>query len=85
MKKTYILIIIFLAIGSYMIISTYNINLDEEQDRKTFISKIGKWVFQLGKSTKNTATYAVKQDWLPNVNDTNNTEVTYILSDESKS
>ena len=37
---------------------------------------------QVGKSTKNTAAYAVKQDWLPEVNDTNNTEVTYVLYDE---
>ena len=73
MKKTFILIIIFLVIGSYMIISAYNINLHDKEDRKTFISEAGKWVLQLGKSTKNTVTYAVKQDWLPDVNESDNT------------
>ena len=62
MRITYILIIIFLIIGSYMIISAYNLDLQESPDRKTFLSKVGRWLFQIGKSTKNTATYAVKQD-----------------------
>ncbi len=84
MKKTFILIIIFLAIGSYMIISAYNLDLHERGDKKTFLSETARWIMQVGKSTKNTAAYAVKQDWLPEVNDTNNTEVTYVLYDEEK-
>jgi len=79
MKKTYILIIIFLVIGSYIIISAYNLNLQEKQDRKAFVLEAGKWIFNVGKSTKNTAAYAVKQDWLP---DTNKTNATYILYEE---
>lgn len=78
MKKTYILIIIFLVIGSYIIISSYNLSLQEKQDRKTFLLEAAKWIFNVGKSTKNTVTYAIKQDWLPEVNKTNNTEKTYV-------
>lgn len=81
MKKTFILIIIFLVIGSYIIISAYNINLNEKEDRKTFILEAGKWVIQLGKSTKNAVTYAVKQDWFPDVNETG-TSKTYEIYGE---
>lgn len=84
MKKTYILIIIFLVIGSYIIISAYNLSLQEKQDRKTFLVEAGKWIFNVGKSTKNTVTYAVKQDWLPEINETNKTETTYILYEKNK-
>ena len=48
-----------------MIVSNLDLNLHDEGDQKTFAKGFGKWLLQLGKSTKETVGYAVKQDWLP--------------------
>lgn len=32
------------------------------------------WVFQVGKNVKDVTGYAAQQEWLPEVNDTNNTD-----------
>jgi len=69
MKKTLILIIIFLVIGSYIIISAYDLSLQEKDDRKTFISKVWDWFKQIGSSTKDTVGYVIGLDWLPDVDD----------------
>ena len=64
-------IIVFLLVGGYMIYDNLDTDFDDSEDRTNFIKEIGKWVFQLGKSTKNTAGYAVSQDWLPKTNESN--------------
>ena len=64
-------IIVFLLIGGYMIYNSLDTNFDDSEDRGNFLKEIGRWVFQLGKSTKNTVGYAIDQDWLPKTNESN--------------
>ena len=68
-------IIVFLLVGGYIIYDNLDPDLDDSEDRTNFIKEIGKWVFQLGKSTKNTVGYAVQQDWLPKTNESNVTKL----------
>lgn len=75
MGKIILIVIIFLVIGSYLIKTNLNTNFDESDDRANFIKEFAKWVFQLGKSTKNTVGYAISQDWLPETNETNLTKI----------
>ncbi len=70
MGKLFWIIVIFLVIGGFMIKSSMDTDLDDDEDRKSFMKKFAKWIFQLGKSTKNTAGFAISQDWLPK-NDSN--------------
>jgi len=64
-------IIVFLLVGSYIIYENLDTDFEDSDERTNFLKEMGKWIFQLGKSTKNTAGYAVKQDWLPNTNESN--------------
>ncbi|TKJ17856.1 hypothetical protein CEE44_05035 [Candidatus Woesearchaeota archaeon B3_Woes] len=74
MGKIILIVIIFLVIGGYLIKTNLNADFDESGDRVNFIKEFARWVFQLGKSTKNTVGYAVSQEWLPETNKTNITE-----------
>ncbi len=59
------ILLIFLVIGGFMIARSYNLNLKESSDRRTFFGKFSVWVVQLGKNTVRTIGYAFKLDWLP--------------------
>ena len=75
MNKVFLIIAIFLIIGGYLIKTNLNTDFDESEDRVGFLKEFAKWVFQLGKSTKNTVGYAISQDWLPETNETNLTKI----------
>ena len=66
-----LLAIIFLVIGTYMIVKAYDISFEDIGDIKTFIVKFGSWLFQVGRNVKDVTGYATKQKWLPAVNETN--------------
>ena len=72
MKKLLFIVLIILLIGGYMIKTTHDFNLSEKEGKEGFAKEYFKWIFQIGKSTKNVVTYAVHQDWKP-VNETNKT------------
>jgi len=63
--KIFALILIFLVIGGFIIATSYNLNLNKPEDRRSFLGKFSVWVVQLGKNTVNTVGYALKMDWLP--------------------
>ena len=69
------IVIVFLLIGGYMVYESLDTDFEDSEDRKGFLKEIGKWLFQVGKSTKNTVGYAVDQDWLPKTNESNVTEI----------
>ena len=75
MNQVFLIIVIFLMVGGYLIKTNLNADFDESEDRVNFIKEFAKWVFKLGKSTKNTVGYAVSQEWLPETNKTNITEI----------
>jgi len=72
-KKAIFFILIFLAIGGYIIKSNLDLALDEKDDQKTFAYEFGKWTVKLGKNLKDLTGQAIKQEWLPK-NETNNTD-----------
>ena len=65
------IIIVFVLIGGYMIYNSLDTDFDESGDTTNFLKEFAKWIFQVGKSTKNTVGYAFEQDWLPDVNESN--------------
>lgn len=74
MGKILWFIILFLIVGAFLIIKDYHLNLKEPGDRKTFIEEFINWIFHLTKNIKEIIGYAVHQDWLPKINETNQTE-----------
>lgn len=79
MKKLMFIIIVFLLIGGYMIKTTYDLNLKEPEDQKTFFAKFVTWLFQLGKNIKTLTGQAVKQEWLP---ENKTEEKTFLIFDK---
>ena len=71
--------IVFLIIGSYLIVQYNNIDLEEEADRKAFLLRFADWIFKVGKSTKSVVGYATKQEWLPDETELNKTNTTTFL------
>ncbi len=65
MGKILLIIIVFLVIGGFMIKNSLDTDFDDKEDTKDFFKKFTGWVSQVGKSTKDTAKYAIDQDWLP--------------------
>jgi hypothetical protein len=74
-KVVSLLMIAFLLFGCYVIYDNLNNDFSESEGKIEFAKETGKWIFDVGKATKNTVGYAIKQDWLPDVNSTNITEV----------
>lgn len=70
MGKLMIIIILILLIGGYMIVRSYDLNLENKGDRKTFFKIFTGWLVKLGNNLKQLAANAVRQDWSP----TNNTK-----------
>jgi hypothetical protein len=73
MGKIIWIIVIFLVIGGYIIYDNLEVDLNNDNERNNFIKEVGKWLFQVSKSTQNTVGYAIQQDWLPDVNESNST------------
>tara|TARA_B100002003_G_scaffold233386_1_gene246194 strand:- start:1609 stop:1857 length:249 start_codon:yes stop_codon:yes gene_type:complete len=69
-----IIVIAFFLIGGYMIYDGFGDDLDTTEGKLTLVKETGKWLFNVGRSTKNTVGYAIEQDWLPDVNETNSSK-----------
>jgi len=76
MGKLFWIITIFIVIGGYIIYSSQNTDISNPDSAISFAGKFASWLFQLGKSTTNTVGYAMGQDWLPEINQTNSTNST---------
>ena len=74
MKKTVFFLLVFLVAGGYMITQSLDTDFDEKGDKISFLKEFFNWVFQVGKNVKDVTGYASQQEWLPDVNDTNNTD-----------
>lgn len=60
-----ITVIIFLLIGSYIIVQAHSIDLRDGGDRKEFIYKFARWTFQLGGNIADLVGSVIALDWLP--------------------
>ncbi|NQV09411.1 hypothetical protein HQ529_06175 [Candidatus Woesearchaeota archaeon] len=66
------IVIVFLVIGGFIIAKSNDLDLEEGDDRKTFLKTFGGWIVDTGKNVKGVTSYAVKEyDWLPEDNETN--------------
>ena len=77
MGKIMLFVVGFLLIGGYIIYQGANYDLDDKDDRKSFGKEVAKWMWDVGKKTKNVVGYVVAEDWLPeneSDNETNETE-----------
>jgi len=77
--KVWPVILIFLLIGAYIIVSANDIDFKDGEERTDFIYKFSKWVLRLGGNFKTITGHAINMQWLPdtevNVNKTiNSTE-----------
>jgi len=63
--KLLTIVLVFLVIGGFIISSSYKLNLNEPEDRRTFVGKFSIWVVNVGKNVIRTVGYAMRQDWLP--------------------
>jgi len=74
MKKLMFVVVVFLVIGGYMIAKNSELDIGEKEDQSIFLKSFGTWIKGLGRNIKDVAGYAVKEhDWLPEVNETNET------------
>jgi len=75
MKKIYLLVLVFLIVGGYMIQTNLNTDINDQGDRKDFVVAFVQWVYNIGLNIKDLAGHAVHQEWLPDtINQTNSTD-----------
>ena len=84
MKKLFLFVVLFLVIGAYLIIQNNNLDIEEEEGRKKFLTSFTGWLFKVGKSTKNVASYATEQEWLPDEEAVNQTNTSVFIFEETK-
>jgi hypothetical protein len=73
MSKLFWVVVIFLLIGGYMIKVAYDYDFGKSGDTQNFVVRFGTWVMQLGGNMVSLVTYGAHQQWLPVVNQTNQT------------
>jgi len=71
--KIFVILAIVLIVGGFFIVKANNLDLNNPDDRGTFLGKFVLWLKSLGKNTIDTVGYVIHQDWLP-VNETNSTK-----------
>ena len=70
MAKIFVLaVLIVIVVGSYMIIEANNLDIKDSGDRTEFAKEFWGWSKKVGQSSVNVIGYAVHQDWMPNVNE----------------
>tara|TARA_Y100000310_G_scaffold147139_1_gene146404 strand:+ start:934 stop:1155 length:222 start_codon:yes stop_codon:yes gene_type:complete len=64
--KILMLVILFLLIGAFFIISNENIKMNSSENVSLFFNKYGQWFDQLIDNSKSLTGYVVRSEWLPN-------------------
>ena len=73
MKKTFFFLLVFLVIGGWMISINLKTDFDKTGEKITFARTFFGWVFDVTGNVKDIVGFASDKNWLPEVNDTNNT------------
>ena len=63
--KTLMLLVMFLLIGAFFIISEENIKLNSSENVSDFFKEYGAWIDSLTDNGKTVLGYVVKMGWLP--------------------
>jgi len=66
-------LVILLLIGSFLIISSYHLDIGKGEDRISFAKLFGKWIVHAGKNTVNLMGMAIHMEWFPPTNASNST------------
>lgn len=64
--KIFVLIVLFIFIGGFFIVSQENLNLSKTADLEKFFSFYKIWLGEIFDNSFETIGYAVKLEWLPN-------------------
>ena len=64
--KIIMLVIIFLLVGAFFIISENSLHLNKTEELNKFTSLYFSWFGGVFDNLKQTTAYVVKMDWLPN-------------------
>lgn len=76
MKLLTIIVIAFLIFGGFLTVKYNNYKLDNPDDVVSFTKDYGKWLFGVGKSAVAVTGAAIQEQWLPQRNDTKETNQT---------
>lgn len=68
--KVWIILVLFLLLGAFFIISNENLHLSEKDEAMQFGRNYYSWFGDLFSSAKGVAGYAVKSEWFPSSNST---------------
>ena len=64
-KKTIVVFLVVILIGSIAIIKSQDLNIKDSNDQMTLLKSVGNWVVQLFSNLKSVTAYVIKQDWKP--------------------
>jgi hypothetical protein len=70
MKKVVFFLLVFLVIGGYMIAESSD--TESIGGKITFAKTFFGWLSNVGLDVEDVVGYAAEKDWLPEINDTNN-------------
>jgi hypothetical protein len=65
MKLILLLVIAFLLLGGFFIISNEGLHVQKSDERQIFIEKYGLWVIKIASQAVTITGNALKLDWLP--------------------
>ena len=63
--KLWVIVLIFLVIGSFLIVKSNDLDLESDSDRSTFLFKFSHWAGGLFGNGKAVVGHAIAMDWLP--------------------
>jgi hypothetical protein len=63
--RVIVLIIIFLLIGAFFIVSNNNLHLNASKDMQKFVGLYYSWLSGLFDNVKGISAYVIKADWIP--------------------
>ena len=64
-KKTIVVFLAVILIGSIAIIKSQDLNIKDSNDQMTLLKSVGNWVVQLFSNLKSVTAYVIQQDWKP--------------------
>lgn len=66
-----VIIVLFLLIGAFFIVSNDNLHLNNSEDMQKFVGLYYSWLSGLFDNVKSISAYVIKADWLPDTEPVN--------------
>jgi len=71
--KLWVIVLIFLVVGSFLIVKANDLDMEKDSDRSTFLFKFSSWAGDLFGNGKALVGHAIALDWLPQSDEENGT------------